>query len=123
MLNTSFNENEPVVNTPAEALDCFLRTKMDLLVMGDLMVQRVRWRGARCSPMPPRSAESAYEPEERIFVGRTKQYYLPAAQFFAERLPHVPLDYPMPMPPFALVVQGSSPSGRDRWRRCACCRR
>ena len=40
VLNTSFNENEPVVNTPAEALDCFLRTKMDLLVMGDLMVQR-----------------------------------------------------------------------------------
>ena len=41
VLNTSFNENEPVVNTPAEALDCFLRTKMDLLVMGDLMVRRV----------------------------------------------------------------------------------
>lgn len=41
VLNTSFNENEPVVNTPAEALDCFLRTKMDLLVMGDLVVQRV----------------------------------------------------------------------------------
>jgi carbamoyltransferase len=40
VLNTSFNENEPVVNTPAEALDCFLRTKMDLLVMGDLMIQR-----------------------------------------------------------------------------------
>ena len=41
VLNTSFNENEPVVNTPSEALDCFLRTKMDLLVMGDLMIQRV----------------------------------------------------------------------------------
>jgi carbamoyltransferase len=40
VLNTSFNENEPVVNTPAEALDCFLRTKMDLLVMGDLMITR-----------------------------------------------------------------------------------
>jgi carbamoyltransferase len=40
VLNTSFNENEPVVNTPHEALDCFLRTKMDLLVMGDLMIQR-----------------------------------------------------------------------------------
>jgi carbamoyltransferase len=40
VLNTSFNENEPVVNTPSEALDCFLRTKMDLLVMGDLMIQR-----------------------------------------------------------------------------------
>ncbi|HET7434469.1 MAG TPA: carbamoyltransferase C-terminal domain-containing protein [Thermoanaerobaculia bacterium] len=41
VLNTSFNENEPVVNTPTEALDCFLRTKMDLLVMGDLMIQRM----------------------------------------------------------------------------------
>jgi carbamoyltransferase len=40
VLNTSFNENEPVVNTPAEALDCFLRTKMDLLVMGDLLIER-----------------------------------------------------------------------------------
>jgi carbamoyltransferase len=40
VLNTSFNENEPVVCTPAEALDCFLRTKMDLLVMGDRTVRR-----------------------------------------------------------------------------------
>jgi carbamoyltransferase len=40
VLNTSFNENEPVVNTPAEALDCFLRTNMDLLVMGDVMISR-----------------------------------------------------------------------------------
>ena len=42
VLNTSFNENEPVVNTPAEALDCFLRTNMDTLVMGDLMIRRSR---------------------------------------------------------------------------------
>ena len=42
VLNTSFNENEPVVNTPAQALDCFLRTKMDLLVLGDVMIQRQR---------------------------------------------------------------------------------
>ncbi|MCU0373897.1 MAG: glycosyltransferase [Chitinophagaceae bacterium] len=40
LLNTSFNENEPIVNTPAEALDCFLRTKMDLLVMQDIVVSR-----------------------------------------------------------------------------------
>jgi carbamoyltransferase len=40
VLNTSFNENEPVVNTPAQALDCFLRTNMDLLVMGDVMIRR-----------------------------------------------------------------------------------
>ena len=41
VLNTSFNENEPVVCQPSEALDCFLRTKMDLLVMEDWMVERV----------------------------------------------------------------------------------
>ena len=40
VLNTSFNENEPVVCRPEEALDCFLRTKMDLLVMGEWMVRR-----------------------------------------------------------------------------------
>jgi carbamoyltransferase len=34
LLNTSFNENEPIVHKPDEALDCFLRTRMDLLVMG-----------------------------------------------------------------------------------------
>lgn len=39
-LNTSFNENEPVVCTPSEALDCFLWTKMDVLVMGDWVVRR-----------------------------------------------------------------------------------
>ena len=40
VLNTSFNENEPVVCKPEEALDCFLRTKMDVLVMGDVMIER-----------------------------------------------------------------------------------
>ena len=40
VLNTSFNENEPIVNTPEEALDCFLRTNMDLLVLGDTLVAR-----------------------------------------------------------------------------------
>lgn len=42
LLNTSFNENEPVVCEPFEALDCFLRTQMDMLVMGNLVVQRSR---------------------------------------------------------------------------------
>ena len=40
LLNTSFNENEPIVNTPTEALDCFLRTQMDLLVMENVVVSR-----------------------------------------------------------------------------------
>jgi carbamoyltransferase len=40
LLNTSFNENEPVVCKPVEALDCFLRTKMDILVLGDVVLCR-----------------------------------------------------------------------------------
>ncbi|WP_316736048.1 carbamoyltransferase [Pedobacter aquatilis] len=40
LLNTSFNENEPIVNAPEEALDCFLRTKMDMLVMEDIIIIR-----------------------------------------------------------------------------------
>jgi carbamoyltransferase len=40
VLNTSFNENEPVVCYPEEALDCFLRTQMDLLVLGNFFVER-----------------------------------------------------------------------------------
>jgi len=42
LLNTSFNENEPIVCTPAEALDCFLRTEMDLLVLGNALVTRTQ---------------------------------------------------------------------------------
>ncbi len=38
VLNTSFNENEPIVCTPQEAIDCFLRTRMDALVIGNHMV-------------------------------------------------------------------------------------
>ena len=41
VLNTSFNENEPVVCRPEEALDCFLRTQMDMLVLGDHVVDRL----------------------------------------------------------------------------------
>ncbi|HEY6111378.1 MAG TPA: carbamoyltransferase C-terminal domain-containing protein [Chthoniobacterales bacterium] len=40
VLNTSFNENEPVVCYPEEALDCFLRTKMDALVLGNFYLER-----------------------------------------------------------------------------------
>jgi carbamoyltransferase len=40
VLNTSFNENEPVVCTPREALDCFLRTRMDVLVLNNLYIER-----------------------------------------------------------------------------------
>ena len=40
VLNTSFNENEPIVCTPAEAIDCFLRTRMDVLAIGGYVVSR-----------------------------------------------------------------------------------
>ncbi len=42
LLNTSFNENEPIVNTPAEALDCYLRTDMDMLVMENIILEKKR---------------------------------------------------------------------------------
>lgn len=44
VLNTSFNDNEPIVCRPEEAIECFLRTKMDALVLGDYLIRR---------PMPP----------------------------------------------------------------------
>ena len=40
ILNTSFNENEPIVCQPQEAIDCFLRTKMDHLILGNNMISR-----------------------------------------------------------------------------------
>lgn len=41
LLNTSFNESEPIVCTPSEAIDCFLRTKMDMLVIGNYLLERL----------------------------------------------------------------------------------
>ena len=40
LLNTSFNENEPIVNTPEHALECFLRTQMDMLVIENVVIRR-----------------------------------------------------------------------------------
>jgi carbamoyltransferase len=40
VLNTSFNEDEPIVCTPEEALNCFQRTRMDVLFLGNYMLQR-----------------------------------------------------------------------------------
>ncbi len=40
LLNTSFNENEPIVHNPSEAINCFLRTKMDILAMEDFLIIR-----------------------------------------------------------------------------------
>jgi len=49
LLNTSFNENEPIVHRPAEALDCFLRTRMDVLVLGNYVVTKA---GVDVSELP-----------------------------------------------------------------------
>ena len=40
LLNTSFNENEPIVMTPKHAIDCFLRTDMDVLILNNFMIKR-----------------------------------------------------------------------------------
>ena len=40
VLNTSFNENEPIVESPEQAIDCFLRTNMDILVLGSWVISR-----------------------------------------------------------------------------------
>lgn len=40
LINTSFNENEPVVNIPEEAIDCYLRTDLDILVLGNYILSK-----------------------------------------------------------------------------------
>lgn len=40
LINTSFNENEPIVNTPAQAIDCFMRTNMDVLSIGSFVAKK-----------------------------------------------------------------------------------
>ena len=44
LLNTSFNENEPMINKPEEALDCFLRTDMDYLILNNYFVKKVIYK-------------------------------------------------------------------------------
>jgi carbamoyltransferase len=50
LLNTSFNENEPIVDTPQQALDCFLRTRMDAIVVGNTVIRRQRVAQAASFP-------------------------------------------------------------------------
>jgi carbamoyltransferase len=40
LLNTSFNENEPIVHTPEQAIDCFARTRMDALGIGSFFLEK-----------------------------------------------------------------------------------
>lgn len=55
LLNTSFNENEPIVSTPGEAIACFLRTRMDVLVIGSYLVDKTE--NHRISGTQPAFAE------------------------------------------------------------------
>ncbi len=59
LLNTSFNENEPIVLRPEEALDCFLRTKMDVLVLGNFILEKP-------------ALESTVEDRTEVMVNRAK---------------------------------------------------
>src|SRR4029077_12080023 len=58
LINTSFNENEPIVNTPAQAIDCFLRTKMDGLAIGSFLVVKVAHKTQRRPAQIPVGATS-----------------------------------------------------------------
>jgi carbamoyltransferase len=40
LINTSFNEKEPIVNSPGDAIDCFKRTGIDFLIMGNILIQK-----------------------------------------------------------------------------------
>ncbi len=51
VVNTSFNDNEPIVCKPEEALDCFLRTRMDALVMGNFVLRKSAAINDDCAPM------------------------------------------------------------------------
>jgi carbamoyltransferase len=53
VLNTSFNENEPIVHRPAEAIDCFMRTRMDALVLGEYLIAKPATAQTRASDGRP----------------------------------------------------------------------
>jgi carbamoyltransferase len=52
LLNTSFNEHEPIVCTPSEALACFRKSHMDVLVLGPYLLERPHWRTAATTLAP-----------------------------------------------------------------------
>jgi carbamoyltransferase len=52
ILNTSFNENEPIVCTPEEAVDCFQRTRMDVLAIGPFLVMKDKAEGQKEAAVP-----------------------------------------------------------------------
>lgn len=66
LVNTSFNENEPIVCQPEEALDCFLRTKMDMLVLEDRVFERVPTTVGRTHVAMDPDAVPAALPKARV---------------------------------------------------------
>ena len=60
LVNTSFNDNEPIVCRPREALDCFLRTRMDSLVIGNFLLEKTGGRSGL-------GLFLAHPPPQRIF--------------------------------------------------------
>ncbi|HME35197.1 MAG TPA: carbamoyltransferase C-terminal domain-containing protein [Candidatus Sulfotelmatobacter sp.] len=64
ILNTSFNENEPIVCTPEEAIDCFQRTRMDVLAIGPFLVVKPREKEE-----PVATASPSKEPESLASSG------------------------------------------------------
>ena len=59
VLNTSFNENEPIVDTPQQAVNCFLRTDMDVLCLGPFVVSK-----------PGKSVDASSDHDRRSRAGR-----------------------------------------------------
>lgn len=69
LINTSFNENEPIVARPQEAIACFLRTEMDVLVLGDFYCANREGGAARADSA--REAVTAITAHELDPVGKT----------------------------------------------------
>jgi hypothetical protein len=70
VLNTSFNENKPGVCRPEEALDCFPRTKMDGLVMGDVVMLVDEGRAGSASKYAPAVLANRYSPQKTCLAAQ-----------------------------------------------------
>lgn len=79
VLNTSFNENEPVVCYPEEALDCFLRTKMDVLVLTDFFLERAERVVAGSAPATDSEADRGNGAEQGAHTAQKEAKNEPVA--------------------------------------------
>ena len=89
VVNTSFNDNEPIVCRPEEAIDCFLRTRMDTLVLGDFLIRRpasAEARGGRRSPRMDRATDPRQgcrpEPPHPFLRSRPRLHVLVLNEYF-----------------------------------------